>query len=329
MTSIGFVGLGNVFYVSHLPTLSSIEGIRFAWGYDRNADRGRRICGIVGMRCLDGGVDDAEAVDIVLVTVPFGARDGLTERLKGKARALYYEKPFALSERQHLALCQGFPDWAVAIGYQRRAQQNVRFARHLIRTMALGAVRHVECTFGSIATASGGYLSDLGLAGGGILFETGSHWIDTVLYMLGAEDPDVQPRVNTCTMLCDGGFDIYTKAQIDIAKKDDVIPLTLTASSISNEEHTARIFFDHSVLEINPFTTDMPRLRSLEDGSLVRLESPPWARSTGGVYTVLHEYWMSYLNGLRNEEINYTNAIRSLNTTKVIEQLYSMGKQEA
>lgn len=328
MTSFGFIGLGNVFYKAHLPILSSIEGIHFAWGYDKNADRGRKICRDMGIRFLDGDLDGAEAVDIVLITVPFGARSGLTARLKGKARALYYEKPFALSERQHLGLCEGFSDWAVAVGYQRRAQHNVKFARHLIRTMILGTVRKIECKFGSIKITSGGYRSDLDLAGGGILFETGSHWIDLVLYLLSAEDLEAKSRVNGCKMIFDGGFDIYTNAQIDIIKKEEVIEFELTASSISNEENLIKIFFDNSVLEINPFTTTMPRLRSLKDGDLIRLECPPWARFSDGIYAVLNEYWGDYLNGFRNEKINYTNAIKSLNTTKIIENIYLMGKKE-
>ena len=129
-----------------------------------------------------------EKCDIALITVPYHQRKIVFDNIKKFTKGIYYEKPFALTVDEHKHFSENFKNYEVTIGYQRRRMGIVRTIKSIIESNILGSLLDININFGDIHYKFDSFRSDYKKSGGGIFFETGSHWIDAALYTSDAKE---------------------------------------------------------------------------------------------------------------------------------------------
>ena len=207
---IGIIGSGFARRVQ-LPALGFVPGTRataVASGHRANPEAVAREFGLPHV--FDDGVELARSseVDVVIVssTPDSHARYAIAALEAGKH--VLCEKPMALDAyeaAQMLAAAQRRPDRLAWVDHELRYEPNRRRARELIRSGAIGEVRHLELSLKPYLRGDGRpQPSDApwtwwfdGARGGGILGAVGSHLIDLCRFWTGSEVTYVAGLVET------------------------------------------------------------------------------------------------------------------------------------
>jgi predicted dehydrogenase len=207
---IGFIGSGFARRVQ-LPALAFVPGTRataIASGHRANAEAVAREFGVPHV--FDDGVELAGSADVDLVVISSTpdshARYAIAALEAGKH--VLCEKPTALDAYeavQMLAASERRPDRFAWVDHELRYEPNRRRARELIRSRAIGDVRHIELSLKPYLRGDGRpQASDApwtwwfdGARGGGILGAVGSHLIDLCRYWTDSEVAYVAGLVET------------------------------------------------------------------------------------------------------------------------------------
>ena len=129
-------------------------------------------------------------IDAVYIATPPGSHAQYTLAAAKQGKAVYVEKPMARTAaeaRQMVDACReaGVP---LFVAYYRRAQPRFLKAKELIDTGALGEVRSFTYLYACPVPKDDPnrpWLLTKEIAGGGLLFDIGSHMIDSIIFMLG------------------------------------------------------------------------------------------------------------------------------------------------
>jgi predicted dehydrogenase len=197
---VGFIGSGFARRVQ-LPALAHVPGTRavaIASGHRTNADAAAKEFGL--RQVFDDGEALARAADVDLVVVASTpdthARFAIAALEAGKH--VLCEKPMALDGYEAARMVETAerrPRQVAWIDHELRYEPNRRRARELIRSDAIGAVRHIELSLKPYLRGDGRpqafdapwtWWSDAA-RGGGILGAVGSHLVDLVRYWTGSE----------------------------------------------------------------------------------------------------------------------------------------------
>ncbi|MGH7671754.1 MAG: Gfo/Idh/MocA family protein [Gemmatimonadales bacterium] len=197
---IGIIGSGFARRVQ-LPALAFVPGTRataVASGRRANAEAVAREFGLPHVFADGAELARSPDVDLVLVssTPDSHARFAIAALEAGKH--VLCEKPTALDAfeaAQMLAAAERRPDRRAWIDHELRYEPNRRKARELIRSGAIGEVRHLELGLKPYLRGDGRpQASDApwnwwfdAACGGGILGAVGSHLVDLVRYWTGSE----------------------------------------------------------------------------------------------------------------------------------------------
>jgi predicted dehydrogenase len=197
---VGFIGSGFARRVQ-LPGLALVPGARataVASGRRANAEAVAREFGIPHV--FGDGAELAQSADVDLVIVSSTpdthARFAMAALEAGKH--VLCEKPMALDAYeagQMLNAAVSHPDRVAWIDHELRYEPNRRRARELIRSGAIGEVRHIELSLKPYLRGDGRpQTSDApwtwwfdAARGGGILGAVGSHLIDLCRYWTGSD----------------------------------------------------------------------------------------------------------------------------------------------
>lgn len=206
MLTLDIVGCGEVAEQFHGPVLRHLRRtgvLRVEGCYDRNGLRARRLCGLLGAaRWADTlPAEPAPGVQAVLVATPPGSHADLTLQYARAGRHALVEKPFVghRGDADRIIAAARQAGSRVLVGHMRRFYPSVRIARDFFLAGGLGTLKQVVVTeggrWGGWAVASNYVVAD---PLGGVLYDTGAHALDTLLFVLGADDdPDTQTHVTT------------------------------------------------------------------------------------------------------------------------------------
>ncbi|HWC75764.1 MAG TPA: Gfo/Idh/MocA family oxidoreductase [Gemmatimonadales bacterium] len=199
-TRIGFIGSGFARRVQ-LPALAFVpdaKAVAIASGHVANAESVAREFGIA--RVYDDGEELARSDDVDLVIVSSTpdthARYAIAALEAGKH--VLCEKPMAIDAdeaSQMVATSAQHPDRIAWIDHELRYEPNRRRAHELIRSDAIGELRHIELSLKPYLRGDGRpQTSDApwnwwfdASRGGGILGAVGSHLIDLCRFWSGSE----------------------------------------------------------------------------------------------------------------------------------------------
>ena len=323
MIKIGIIGMGNVAWNVHLPVLLSREDVEISWVCDKNFNKEK----ILAKKKIKVFSDLKKAIDfkkcdIALITTPYSERSKIFDQIKNEVKGIYFEKPFALTNEEHQYFSNSFEKYAITIGYQRRHMGVVKTVKNIIDKNLLGPVVSVEINFGDVHYSFGGFRSDKKKSGGGIFFETGSHWIDAVLFTTSAKDvknfKSEKKIEGNLDIECDGKFDIINHSDHQFECQFYMTILKNTSNSIKyNFENCSinlSLFDDNSNLKINS--------NDDTDYSDFIIKDNEFLNFPNQSLDVAWSYWDKYLKSFinkRNSEISIDNFIL---TTKIIELFY-------
>jgi predicted dehydrogenase len=207
---VGFIGSGFARRVQ-LPALALVPGAKataVASGRRQNAEAVAREFGLAHV--FTDGTELARSPDVDLVVVSSTpdshARYAIAALEAGKH--VLCEKPMALDAfdaAQMVAASEGHPGCVAWIDHELRYEPNRRRVRELIRSDAIGEVRHIELTLKPYLRGDGrpqafdapwNWWFDAS-RGGGILGAVGSHLIDLCRFWTASEITYVAGLVET------------------------------------------------------------------------------------------------------------------------------------
>jgi predicted dehydrogenase len=325
--SVGVLGAGTIVNTIHLPLLQSMPHTYVKWISDidtanaRAAARAYRVPYVP----LPSDIAELPASDVILMAIPYGVRDQYYEEFSKRPSALYVEKPFSLSLKHHEGICSWFPSYNLACGFQRRAWALSQEIRRIIDTNLFGALLEVRFGVGKPGGSFGNnYQSDIRLSGGGVLFESGVHGIDTALFCTRARSAQVG-RVEMIKE--EGGFDLHTEATLSLrTERTESIECRMEFSSIQKTINGWEFHFENAVASFS-LSAEYISLRPADGSGSYLLEANDHGSYPRTSYQMFYEFWSHFLDGIQLQKPNWTSASDSILTTKVIEDLYAGGSK--
>ena len=201
---IGIIGTGFA-RTTQLPAFRACEGARLvavASGRRENAERVAREFDIPVAAADWREVVSRADVDLVSIVTPPSTHAEMTLAALDAGKAVLCEKPMALDAGETERMRRR----AAGSGLLAHLDHELRFlpARRLMREMILGGrvgrVRHAKFLFRADSRAAAGrgwdWWSDAA-SGGGVLGAIGSHAVDTLRWLLGAEVSEVYATLST------------------------------------------------------------------------------------------------------------------------------------
>lgn len=131
----------------------------------------------------------ASAFDAAIVAAPHTLHGPIGKALIAAGKHVFMEKPLATSTTDARLMLEGAlrGGTILSVGLLRRYLHVARWTKALMESGILGPIRHVTAREGFVfnwATSTDGLLKP-GLAGGGVLMDTGAHTLDEMLWWLG------------------------------------------------------------------------------------------------------------------------------------------------
>lgn len=323
---IGIIGAGGIVESNHLPAIAALSQAEFAWVYDKNASRSAMVSKMYGVPAIEEGAMDRAIgeVDICLLAIPYGTRKPYIDLCRRSGKAIVIEKPFAFTKEEHLATCEGFSDWAIAVNFQRRFYRSVDMLRKMNRLRPFGQLRSVRYLQGNFTLKGGsGYLSNASLAGGGVIAESASHILDIILLITAAKSVDLLG----IRSLHRDGLDYDSIFDSLIGTEDAEIPVHCEISTLRNLANGLYLEFDNGLLtcDLSPdgkiFLRDKisNRIEYSLTGECSYESSQYQANRINEAFLI---FWQQFILGLQNKEVNLTSASSSVLTSLWLEGIY-------
>ena len=207
---IGFVGAGFARRVQ-LPALAFVPGTRataIASGHRANAEAVAREFGLPHVFADGAELAQSNDVDLVIVSSTPDSHAQYAIAALEAGKHVLCEKPMALDAYEASLMVQAAqrrPDKLAWIDHELRYEPNRRRARELIRSDAIGELRHIELSLKPYLRGDGRpQASDApwnwwfdAARGGGILGAVGSHLVDLCRFWSGSEITYVAGLVET------------------------------------------------------------------------------------------------------------------------------------
>jgi predicted dehydrogenase len=201
---VALVGCGSIGSAVHLRALGRAPAARVVGIADPDAAARARAQRIAGRDAV-ASADPLELIahpdtDAVVICAPNAVHAELALAACAAARAVYVEKPLALTTvvaRAVVAATEA-SGRAAAVGFNHRFHPLHRRARELLRAGAIGRVRAVTTAFCEpmpVATMPAWKRSRA--TGGGALLDLGSHQIDLVRWLLDDEVEQASARLQS------------------------------------------------------------------------------------------------------------------------------------
>jgi 1,5-anhydro-D-fructose reductase (1,5-anhydro-D-mannitol-forming) len=181
------IGIGDITRKRVLPAILAEPRSRLYALLTRDPRKAEAYPGALAFTALSAALSDP-AIDVVYVASPVAlhAEQTIASLLSGKH--VLCEKPVALdyAQAESMAVAAREAGLLLGIAYYRRLYPKLLRARQLIAEGAIGQPVLAEANYhGWLESPDRGWLKDPALAGGGPLYDTGSHRIDACNFLFG------------------------------------------------------------------------------------------------------------------------------------------------
>jgi Predicted dehydrogenases and related proteins len=321
---VGIIGAGKIVENSHLPVLKNLENVIVEWIYDVNPNRSKLLSAMYGIRPLfKNWEQEIKSIDVCAITIPYGVRIPYLKAASVINRSVYVEKPFALSVKEHTDTASLFNPYQIAIGFQRRCYKIVNELKQIISSGIFGSLQSIDFRQGYFSLKGGqGYLSDVKLAGGGVIIESAIHSFDQILNFTDAIDVHVEKM----KFLQKNNIDYDSTIESFIITSSGKIPVVSEVSTLKNLSNGLTLTFDTAIIKCK-LTPDATINFYSRQGSkqAFRIDKIPGEKHSfaTNVNTSFLMFWSNFLQALDEERENFTSASSSLLTTKWMEKIYA------
>lgn len=326
---VGIIGAGDITRLVHLPVLKSYGNVRVAWVADVDPQRVRalgRAFAIDRQIVLNREIC-LPPCDIVLLATPVHARRPYLEYLATRGSMVLTEKPFAVSEQEHLHFLALSPNNRVSCGYMRRTYATVRTLRRIIEERWFGRLREIRYSEGGRVSGTAGASKTLDLGhrqGGGVLRDLGCHGLDTLLYVTGAS----RFCVRRAAIEWDEETDRQVAAEFVLSgfnlKEPDECPVEFSVSWLSEQSNTMLYEFDRVRLRtgIQP-DAELEIASSVQSDRWTRLSLD--LRGARSSYQAFFLEWEDTVEAFRQGRPGELAASNSVLTTGLVDEIYRRG----
>ncbi len=187
----GIIGCGAIVNAAHLPALLSNSAVEVTVLCDRDEKTARQTAREFGLESLitSNVTDVLGHVDAAIVAVPPRFHAPVTEQLLELGVDVLCEKPLALTaaDGERMAQVAQRTGRILAVALMMRFFPHNAWLKALVDAGEIGAVQKVIVQDGAAMDwpmASNSYF-DRAATGGGVLFDTGVHYLDRVLWLFG------------------------------------------------------------------------------------------------------------------------------------------------
>jgi 1,5-anhydro-D-fructose reductase (1,5-anhydro-D-mannitol-forming) len=257
------IGIGDITRKRVLPAILAEPRSRLHALLTRDPHKAEAYSEAIVYTDLHAGLRDQE-VDAVYVASPVALHAEHTIASLHAGKHVLCEKPVAMNYAQAEAMAAATRESGrvVGIAYYRRLYPKLRRAKELIENGAIGRPVLVEANYhGWLESEQRGWLRDPVLAGGGPLYDVGSHRIDACNFLLG------KPR---------RAMGLMSNVVHDLAVEDSATVLMEYAGGVHGvvdvrwnsrlQRDQFRIVGTEGEIDLSPLNE--PTLRVLADGGL-------------------------------------------------------------
>lgn len=221
------VGLGSMGQ-RHAAAYRSLDGASLIGGVDTQETartRFEREFRAPAYESVAAAIDDLPA-DAVSVATPHAAHYEQTKTAVEADLSAFVEKPLTTNPETAAELVSLARERGVrlAVGYQRRFFPPVREIKRVLAEGRIGVPRMVSCHLGQgwLSGNADSWRSDPDLSGGGLLYDTGSHLLEELLWLLEGEPTQVAAVVD------DRGQSVDVNSAVSMRLRSDGSPVTVT-----------------------------------------------------------------------------------------------------
>ena len=323
--NIGIIGAGKIVESIHLPVLLNLPGIHVKWIFDKDERRSNLLSRMYSIDALRGTLPDekVEEVDVCLIAIPYGVRDEFIRKCAHKKKAVYIEKPFAVTLAEHMAYCDLFSPPDLAVGFQRRYYKYVDDIQYIISMQLFGKLNEIYFNQGYFQLKGGsGFMADARMSGGGVIIESAIHTLDQILQFTKATNV----TVNEVHSLSRSGIDHDTKFTSTLSCGAVSIPIISHISNMRNLNNVITLCFENKNILFKPVADAKLYVTEKKGSQLDELKTDriELAKSGLTVNAAFIHFWQDFIDAIQSRQVNKTNAVNSCLTTGWIEQVYKL-----
>lgn len=189
---LAIIGAGAITRNGHLPAALRSSHFEVCALVDKKIETAEELARKYSLNpgLVFGSLDGVlENIDAVLIATPPASHFPLAQQALNRNIPVLLEKPFTITYADAAALCDlvRARNTPLSVGYFTRQFPSVSLLKYLLDTGYLGRILSFDYRFG----ASGGWETSSGfnmnreVAGGGVLIDTGTHFLDKMLYWFG------------------------------------------------------------------------------------------------------------------------------------------------
>ncbi|WP_213805830.1 Gfo/Idh/MocA family oxidoreductase [Granulicella sp. dw_53] len=181
------VGVGDIARKRVIPAILTEPRSQLYGVVTRDLKKADAYPGVAAWATLDAALQD-DAIDAVYLASPVALHAPQAIACLKAGKHVLCEKPTAMnfSEAEEMVAAARESGRLLGVSYYRRAYPKLMRAKELIAEGAIGQPVLVEANaHGWLESEERGWLRDPALAGGGPLYDTGSHRIDAMNFLFG------------------------------------------------------------------------------------------------------------------------------------------------
>jgi len=313
MKSVGIIGCGSIANISYASILNVWFKNADKYFYDVNDHAAKEMSSNLSGKSV--GVDELiERSDFIIITTPPDAHYDLLVKAIQPGKTIICEKPFLLSYDQIMKIIglTRSKNARVFAAHVRRFFPSLNLARKFIETGLLGAISKIDLFEGgrfSWESQSGYHYKS---SSGGVLPDTGSHSIDSLLFVLGLDTKQADFEVISSKRTPEQEPSHVFEADFNIECENINAPASIHLSRRTFLSNKLNIYGENGIMEI-PLDLKNAVKVSTKSGATVLRENHP--------ALTIDDAFNRQFNNILNEDGKLLDVTRFINTTILLEKL--------
>ncbi len=322
---LGLLGAGNVVETYHLPVLQEMKEIKIAWICDKDLDQAQTLASIYGISNAFNSLSKCPDVDIVLITVPVGARRSVLQEVIPRRWNAFCEKPFALTFTDHSWMLTEARHHQVrlGIGLLRRKYLTTKISSRIVDAGILGPIELILGGEGMRIhrTGRGGdWYQANPQASGGTFFEMGSHLVDQIFNICSVKNY----RIEKCKQRKWEGLELETNVRGEFEMENGhLAPFAMVVSRLNDVYNGIVIRCRNGEIRIDIVPNGTVKICD-RSGKVIETLGVPEHRDNA-LYDAIRKEWKEFIDGCV-VSTDFSDWDTGLLTTSFIDECYKLNE---